>query len=47
PTYYDMVKDAIVALKDRNGSSMQAIKKYIEANQKVEFKQHYLRAALK
>jgi len=29
PKYADMIKDAIVALKERKGSSRQAIKKYI------------------
>ena len=27
PSYFDMVKAAILALKDRSGSSLQAIKK--------------------
>ncbi|KAE9988207.1 hypothetical protein EG328_000163 [Venturia inaequalis] len=31
-SYQDMVKEAIVNLKERNGSSRQAIKKYIQAN---------------
>jgi len=31
-TYQDMIKDAIRNLKDRSGSSRQAIKKYIQAN---------------
>jgi histone H1/5 len=35
PKYSDMVKAAIVALKERNGSSRQAIVKYIMANNKV------------
>lgn len=35
PKYIDMVKAAIVALKERNGSSRQAIEKYIKANYKV------------
>merc|ERR1712174_163131 len=34
PTYKAMVTAAIVALKNRNGSSRQAIQKYIEANYK-------------
>jgi len=29
PKYEDMIRDAIVALKERKGSSRQAIKKYI------------------
>ena len=35
PKYIDMVKAAIAALKERNGSSRQAIVKYIKANYKV------------
>ena len=33
--FIDMIKAAIAALKERNGSSRQAIKKYIKANFKV------------
>lgn len=35
PKYIDMISAAIVALKERNGSSRQAIIKYIKANYKV------------
>ena len=35
PKYIDMIKAAILALKERNGSSRQAILKYIQANYKV------------
>ncbi|KAJ1972229.1 hypothetical protein H4R34_005477, partial [Dimargaris verticillata] len=35
PKYADMIKTAIVVLKDRKGSSRQAIKKYILGNFKV------------
>lgn len=35
PKYIDMIAAAIVALKERNGSSRQAIVKYIKANYKV------------
>ena len=35
PKYIDMIKAAIVSLKERNGSSRQAIAKYIKANYKV------------
>ncbi|KAF2100066.1 hypothetical protein NA57DRAFT_75570 [Rhizodiscina lignyota] len=31
-SYVDMIKDAILNLKERNGSSRQAIKKYVQAN---------------
>ncbi|CAL5866544.1 uncharacterized protein PFLUO_LOCUS753 [Penicillium psychrofluorescens] len=34
-SYRDMIKDAIVNLKERNGSSRQAIKKYVTANNKL------------
>ena len=36
PTYADMVAAAIAALKDRKGSSRQAILKYVCANYKVD-----------
>ena len=32
PPYIEMIKAALVALKERNGSSRQAIEKYIKAN---------------
>jgi len=35
PSYNDMIKKAITALKERNGSSRQAIQKYIMANYNV------------
>jgi histone H1/5 len=35
PSYIDMVKAAVLALKDRTGSSRQAILKYILANYQV------------
>lgn len=34
PPYKEMIKEAILALKDRNGSSRPALKKYIKANYK-------------
>ncbi|KAJ5780944.1 hypothetical protein N7457_006104 [Penicillium paradoxum] len=34
-SYRDMIKDAIVSLKERNGSSRQAIKKYVQSNNKI------------
>jgi len=34
PPYKDMIKEAILQLKERNGSSRQAIKKYVAANNK-------------
>jgi len=38
PPYREMISAAIVNLKERNGSSRQAIKKYIYANYKVMWK---------
>ena len=35
PKYEEMIKAAIRSLKDRNGSSRQAIEKYVKANYKV------------
>jgi len=34
-SYKDMIKEAIVNLKERNGSSRQSIKKYVQANNKL------------
>jgi histone H1/5 len=34
-SYRDMIKDAIISLKERNGSSRQAIKKYVQSNNKL------------
>ncbi|KAK9462880.1 winged helix-turn-helix transcription repressor DNA-binding protein [Lipomyces oligophaga] len=36
PAYKDMIKEAILTLKERNGSSRQALKKYIQNNFKVK-----------
>ena len=47
-TYFQMVKEAIIALKDRTGSSPQAIKAWIMSNYpQLTFAQHNLRFALK
>ncbi|KAI9745873.1 MAG: hypothetical protein M1818_000554 [Claussenomyces sp. TS43310] len=35
PSYQDMIKDAITTLKDRQGSSRVALKKYVKANNKI------------
>jgi hypothetical protein len=35
PKYIDMIEAAITSLKERSGSSLQAIKKYIRSNYKV------------
>ena len=47
PPYADMIKAAILALKERNGSSRQAIEKYIKANYKVGEVSSHLKMALK
>lgn len=47
PPYLDMIKAAIVALKERGGSSRQAIEKYIKANYKVGEVGSHLKMALK
>ena len=48
PPYKDMIKAAIKALKERTGSSRQAIEKYIKANYKVgDSVSSHLKLALK
>ncbi|XP_020611850.1 histone H1-delta-like [Orbicella faveolata] len=47
PPYLDMIKAAILALKERSGSSRQAIEKYIKANYKVGEVGSHLKIALK
>lgn len=47
PPYIEMIKAAIVALKERNGSSRQAIEKYIKANYKIGEVGSHLKMALK
>nr|AAB35732.1 histone H1-I=24.6 kda major chromosomal protein [Urticina crassicornis=sea anemones, sperm, Peptide, 72 aa] [Urticina crassicornis] len=48
PTYQEMIKAAIIALKERGGSSRQAIQKYIKANYRgVGDPGAHLRMALK
>ena len=49
PPFGEMVVAAITALKDKKGSSMSAIKKYIVANNKVDEKKvgTYAKAAVK
>lgn len=46
-SYLELAKEAIAALKERTGSSPQAIKAYITSNHpSIKFAQHLLRAAL-
>ena len=48
PTYFELVKQAILALGERSGSSIPAMKKYITTTHKdLDFKPHLLRMALK
>ena len=48
PKYEEMIKIAIRTLKDRNGSSRQAIEKYVKANFKVgDTATHHVKTALK
>ncbi|KAJ7356105.1 hypothetical protein OS493_026484 [Desmophyllum pertusum] len=47
PPYIEMIVAAITALKERNGSSRQAIEKYIKANYKVGEVGSHLKTALK
>ena len=47
PPYLEMTKAAISNLKERNGSSRQAIEKYIKANYKVDEVGGHLKMALK
>ena len=47
PPYLDMIKAAISALKERGGSSRQAIEKYIKSNYKVGEVGSHLKMALK
>ncbi|KAF7255809.1 hypothetical protein EG68_07507, partial [Paragonimus skrjabini miyazakii] len=47
PPYFDMIKHAIKELKERNGSSRQAIAKYVKAHYKVDDKaDHHLKRTL-
>ncbi|KAJ7325350.1 hypothetical protein OS493_029898 [Desmophyllum pertusum] len=47
PPYIEMIVAAITALKERSGSSRQAIEKYIKANYKVGEVGSHLKTALK
>ncbi|CAM9965098.1 unnamed protein product [Discosporangium mesarthrocarpum] len=48
PTYSEMVVEALLALKERTGSSIQAIKKHMTATHKdLNFTPHQLRIALR
>ncbi|XP_068737217.1 histone H1-like [Montipora capricornis] len=47
PPYFDMIKAAISALKERGGSSRQGIEKYIKSNYKIREVGSYVKMALK
>lgn len=47
PPTYVMVKNALVTLKDRKGSSRQAIIKYIDSNYKINTNDSKFKSALK
>jgi histone H1/5 len=47
-SYFELAKEAIATLKERSGSSSQAIKAHIVSNHPtIKFAQHSLRTALK
>ncbi|EGZ23850.1 hypothetical protein PHYSODRAFT_386027, partial [Phytophthora sojae] len=46
PSYFELIVDAIKELKERNGSSRQAIAKVVEAK-KVNYASHHLNKALR
>jgi hypothetical protein len=46
-SYYDMICEAILALKDRGGTSSIALTNYITNNNDIDFKSHVFRGALK
>ena len=47
PPYTEMIKAAVLALKERTGSSRQAIEKYIQTNYQVGDSGSHLKTALK
>ena len=47
PSYFDLIKSAIVALKERGGSSRQAINKFVSAKKGAGFKSGVFNKALK
>jgi histone H1/5 len=46
PSYIDLIIEAIISLKERSGSSRQAISKYVSAK-KSNFASHFLNKALR
>ncbi|ESN99667.1 hypothetical protein HELRODRAFT_105142, partial [Helobdella robusta] len=47
PSYNEMIRQALVALKERGGSSRQAILKYLMANFRVGSDEHAVNTRLK
>ena len=47
PPYSEMIKVALLALKERSGSSRQAIEKYIKANYSIGDVGSHMKMALK
>ncbi|KAF1330755.1 Histone h1, partial [Globisporangium splendens] len=47
PGYYDLIKEAVLTLKERNGSSRQAIDKYVAAKKGASYQKARLNIALK
>merc|ERR1711920_86669 len=47
PGYYDLIKQAILELKERNGSSRQAIDKFVSSKKGVSYTKPRLNLALK
>eukprot|EP00568_Trieres_chinensis_P001386 CAMPEP_0183290536 /NCGR_PEP_ID=MMETSP0160_2-20130417/171_1 /TAXON_ID=2839 ORGANISM="Odontella Sinensis, Strain Grunow 1884" /NCGR_SAMPLE_ID=MMETSP0160_2 /ASSEMBLY_ACC=CAM_ASM_000250 /LENGTH=86 /DNA_ID=CAMNT_0025451157 /DNA_START=63 /DNA_END=319 /DNA_ORIENTATION=+ len=43
----EVIKECLLALKDRTGSSVYAINKWIESEKKSPIKKHVMKAALK
>ena len=47
PSYFDLIKAAILALKERGGSSRQAINKFVSAKKGAGFKSAVFNKALR
>lgn len=47
PGYYDLIKEAVIALKDKSGSSRHAIDKYVAAKKGASYSKPRLNIALK
>ncbi|KAE8899652.1 hypothetical protein PF005_g7709 [Phytophthora fragariae] len=47
PGYYDLIKEAVISLKERSGSSRHAIDKYVAAKKGASYSKSRLNIALK